>query len=115
MIITGAANLPQTKRQARAGRICRSTNRNPDRNITHASRINTSAKGKPTMSASIKLAAIAALLTVVSIGDTAFARNNDRTGTSVGRLPSDVVYSAKVQGRDPDSHIRFELLRDNNR
>jgi hypothetical protein len=97
-----------------------------------------------TMSAKIKLIALAALLTALSVQGTAFAQNyftafpaapeyqsnqtvnrlrakipskafgsvNDQAGVSFGRSPTDVVSSGKVVGRDPDSNVRFEILRD---
>jgi hypothetical protein len=64
---------------------------------------------------SAKLAAIAALLTLVSVAGPVFARNHERPGTSFDRSPNDVFLGGKTMGRDPDSNIRFELRRDNNR
>jgi len=97
-----------------------------------------------TISGRIKLAALAAVLTVVSVHGTASAQNyfpafptapkyeshkavsrfkakipsnafgsiGDRTGTSSGQSPNDVVFGNKWVGRDPDPHVRFEIMRD---
>jgi hypothetical protein len=95
------------------------------------------------MSGRMKLAALAAVVTVVSVHGTAsanyfrashpapkyqsyktvnrskakipsnaFGSIGDRTGTSSGQLLNDVIYGNKWVGRDPDLHVRFEILRD---
>ena len=92
------------------------------------------------MSGRIKLAALAAALTVNFIHGTvsakafppapkyqvheganrfkskipsnAFGSTGDRTGTLSGQSPNDVFFGNKRVGRDPDPHVRFEILRD---
>jgi hypothetical protein len=88
------------------------------------------------MSVKLTLAALAAVLSVVSVNGPASARgvsptaNDLRTdpafnrlhssralgsiniGAALGRSPSDVVVGGKTIGRDPDPGVRFELLRD---
>jgi len=93
------------------------------------------------MSARITLAALAAFLTALSVQGTATARSNspaahnyrfkqaikrfkarvpsdafgfigDPGGRSFGRSSNDVVSGVYIVGRDPDSNIRFQLLRD---
>jgi hypothetical protein len=93
------------------------------------------------MSAKITLAAVAALLTVLSTQAPAFARSNSPAahnyrfkqaikrfkarvpsdafgsigcpaGKSFGRSSNDVVSHVYFLGRDPDANIRFQLLRD---
>jgi hypothetical protein len=93
------------------------------------------------MSATIKRTALAACLAAVSVHGTASARGyipaslehrsnpaisrfqakipsdafgsiNHRAGASFGRSSSDVVYGGTTVGRDPDSNVRFQILRD---
>ncbi len=86
------------------------------------------------MSAKLTLAALAALLTVVSIQGPAFARGVSPTakdlrsdpafsrlqgargsiniGPSLSRGPNDVTFGGRIIGRDPDPNVRFQLMRD---
>ena len=91
------------------------------------------------MSARITFAALAGLLTALSVQATASAQSYTtfpaaseyRAGHTVNRskatIPSnafgsvdaraaqDVVFGGSVLGRDPDQNVRFELLRDKDR
>jgi hypothetical protein len=79
------------------------------------------------MSAKIKLAALAALVTAVSVHAAAFARSNgdlnvtpghrfnqaiNQAGTLPSRSSGNVVYNGQVVGRDPDRNIRVQIMRD---
>jgi hypothetical protein len=78
------------------------------------------------MSAKLTLAALAALLIVVSAQGPASARGVSPTandlrsdpafsrlqGASVGRAPNNVVFGGRTIGRDPDPNVRFQLMRD---
>jgi hypothetical protein len=78
------------------------------------------------MSAKLTLAALAAVLAVVSAQAPAFARGVSPTandlrsdpafsrlqGASLGRTPNSVVFSGRTIGRDPDPNVRFQLMRD---
>jgi hypothetical protein len=94
------------------------------------------------MSPKITLVTLAALLTAVSVNGEAFARNStdlnaesgrrpnevikslrkipsnafgsidDPAGTFSGRSSDDILYNSQVVGRDPDRHIRWQILRD---
>ena len=88
------------------------------------------------MSAKLTLAALAAVLTLVSIEGSASARgvsptaNDLRTdavfgplagsrafdavsiGPSLGRAANDVTSGGRTIGRDPDPNVRFQLMRD---
>jgi hypothetical protein len=46
------------------------------------------------------------------IPSSAFGSIGDRTGTSSRQSPNDIVFGNKWVGRDPDPHVRFEILRD---
>jgi hypothetical protein len=78
------------------------------------------------MSAKLSLAALAAVLTVVSIQGPASARGVSPTandlrsdptfshlqGPSLGHAPNSVVFGGRMIGRDPDPNVRFQLMRD---
>ena len=88
------------------------------------------------MSAKLTLAALAAVLTLVSVEGSAFARGVSPTtsdlradpafgrlqgsrafeavsiGLSLGRVPNDVMSGGRTIGRDPDPNVRFQLMRD---
>jgi hypothetical protein len=78
------------------------------------------------MSAKLSLAALAAVLTVVSIQGPASARGVSPTandlrsdpafsrlqGVSLGRAANSVVFGGRTIGRDPDPNVRFQLMRD---
>lgn len=76
-------------------------------------------------SANITLAALAVVLTAVSVNGTAFAKSkipsdayasvSHRAGTPVIRTANDAVFAGKVIGADPDANVRFETLRDRDR
>jgi hypothetical protein len=78
------------------------------------------------MSAKLTLAALAAVLTIVSVQGQAFARGVSPSasdlrsdpafgrlqGTSLGRAPNSVEFGSRNIGRDPDPNVRFQLIRD---
>jgi hypothetical protein len=78
------------------------------------------------MSAKLTLAALAAVLTVVSAQAPASARGVSPTssdlrsdpafsrlqGASLGRAPNSVMFGGRTIGRDPDPNVRFQLIRD---
>jgi hypothetical protein len=86
------------------------------------------------MSAKLTLAALATVLTVVSVqgpasargvspaasdmrSDPAFgrpqgARGSVNIGSSLGRAANDVTFGGRTMGRDPDPNVRFQLMRD---
>jgi hypothetical protein len=78
------------------------------------------------MSAKLTLAALAAVLTVVSVQGSASARGVSPTandlrsdpafsrlqGTSLARAPNSVMFGGRTIGRDPDPNVRFQLMRD---
>ena len=81
------------------------------------------------MSAKLSLAALAAVLAVVSIQGPASARGVSPTandlrsdpafgrlqGASLGRAANSVVFGGRTIGRDPDPNVRFQLMRDQTR
>jgi hypothetical protein len=88
------------------------------------------------MSAKLTLAALAAVLTVLSVQGPASARGVSPTandlrfdptfnrlqssralgsiniGPSLGQVPNDVTFGGTSIGRDPDPNVRFQLMRD---
>jgi hypothetical protein len=74
------------------------------------------------MSAKLTLAALAAIVTVVSVQGPASARGISPTGNdpafsrlqgpSLGQAPGNVMLGSRSLGRDPDPGVRFHLLRD---
>jgi hypothetical protein len=78
------------------------------------------------MSAKLTLAALAAVLTVVSVQGSASARGVSPTandlrsdptfsrlqGAWLGRAPNSVMFGGRTIGRDPDPNVRFQLMRD---
>jgi hypothetical protein len=105
----------------------------PDRSNRDAS---SQCPGDLHMSAKLTLAALAAILTVVSLQGPASARGvsptaNDlrsdpafshlqgsralgsiNVGATLGRASNNVMFGGRSVGRDPDANVRFQLMRD---
>jgi hypothetical protein len=48
----------------------------------------------------------------VKLPASAYGSAGGRPGLSFHRSPDDIVVGGKMVGRDPDPHVRFEILRD---
>jgi hypothetical protein len=78
------------------------------------------------MSAKITLAALATLMTALSVQSSSARPLDNRPGHGINgfkfgtagdlapfaRSPGDVAFGGRVLGRDPDANVRMELLRD---